>query len=95
MSHVLTTPPATAAAEPDPPARKLPTPAPALITEQHVALSTAAAAAAVATRRWPHHALISRLGRILTELTQPRPSCPRREPSYFEAARMSRAMDRL
>jgi hypothetical protein len=38
---------------------------------------------------------MARLGRILTELTQPRPSCPRREPSYFEAARMSRAMDRL
>jgi hypothetical protein len=35
------------------------------------------------------------LGRILTELTQPRPARPRREPSYFEAARMSRAMDRL
>lgn len=95
MSHVLTTPPATAAAEPGPPARALPTPAPALITEQQVAFSKAAAAAAVATRRWSHPAPMARLGRILTELTQPRPSCPRREPSYFEAARMSRAMDRL
>ena len=35
------------------------------------------------------------LGRILTALTQPRPLYPRRELAYFEAARMSRAMDRL
>jgi hypothetical protein len=35
------------------------------------------------------------LGRILTALTQPRPPYPRRELAYFEAARMSRAMDRL
>jgi hypothetical protein len=35
------------------------------------------------------------LGRILTALTRPRPSQPHRELAYFEAARMSRAMDRL
>jgi hypothetical protein len=35
------------------------------------------------------------LDRILTALTQPRPLYRRREPAYFEAARMSRAMDRL
>jgi hypothetical protein len=35
------------------------------------------------------------LGRILTALTKPRPHYPRREHAYFEAARMSRAMDRL
>jgi hypothetical protein len=35
------------------------------------------------------------LGRILTALTQPRPLYPHRELAYFEAARMSRAMDRL
>jgi hypothetical protein len=35
------------------------------------------------------------LGRILTALTQPPPLYPHRELAYFEAARMSRAMDRL
>jgi hypothetical protein len=35
------------------------------------------------------------LGRILTALMRPRPVYPRRELAYFEAARMSRAMDRL
>jgi hypothetical protein len=34
-------------------------------------------------------------GRILTALTRPRPVYPRRELAYFEAARLSRAMDRL
>jgi hypothetical protein len=32
---------------------------------------------------------------MLTALTQPRPHCARREPVYFETARMSRAMERL
>jgi hypothetical protein len=35
------------------------------------------------------------LGRILIALTQPRPHRPRRQLAYFEAARMSRAMDGL
>jgi hypothetical protein len=35
------------------------------------------------------------LGRILIALTQPRPHRPRRQLAYFEAARMSRAMDVL
>jgi hypothetical protein len=39
--------------------------------------------------------LMAGLGRILTALAQPRPLYPRRVPAYFEAARMSRAMDRL
>jgi hypothetical protein len=35
------------------------------------------------------------LRRILIALTQPQPFYPHRELAYFEAARMSRAMDRL
>ena len=35
------------------------------------------------------------LGRILTAMAQPRPRYPRRELAYLEAARMSRAMERL
>ena len=97
MSHVLPAPPATADAKPGPPtaAPARPRQATVLITEHHVAFSTAAAAAGASTRRWPRTALLAGLGGILAELTQPRPPRPRREPSYFEAARMSRAMDRL
>jgi hypothetical protein len=98
MSHVVPAPHASADAETGPPkaASAPPRPAPALITELHVAFSTAAATPVARTRRrWRHTTLMAGLGRILTELTQPRPARPRREPSYFEAARMSRAMDRL
>jgi hypothetical protein len=67
-----------------------------LITENQVAFSTAAAAPVGSTRRrWLDTTLMGELGRILTALTQPRPHYPRRELAYFEAARMSRAMDRL
>jgi hypothetical protein len=70
--------------------------APVLITENQVAFSTAAAAPAGSTRRWwLGTTLMGGLGRILTALTQPRPLYPRRELAYFEAGRMSRAMDRL
>jgi hypothetical protein len=70
--------------------------APVLITENQVTFSTAAARPVASTRRrWPDTALMGRLGRILTALTQPRPHQPRRQFAYFEAARMSRAMDRL
>jgi hypothetical protein len=70
--------------------------APVLITENQVAFSTAAAAPVGSTRhRWMDTTLIGELGRILTALTKPRPHHPRREHAYFEAARMSRAMDRL
>lgn len=97
MSQLLPAPPATAGAEPGPStaASPLPGPAPVLITEHHVAFSTAAAAPVASTRRWPHTTLVAALGRILAGLTPPRPPCPRREPNYFEASRMSRAMDRL
>ncbi|MDT5174528.1 MAG: hypothetical protein QOG19_2090 [Mycobacterium sp.] len=70
--------------------------APVLITENQVAFSTAAAAPVGSTRRrWLDTTLMGGLGRILTALTKPRPRYPRREHAYFEAARMSRAMDRL
>ncbi len=71
------------------------TPAPVLITEYHVALSTAAAAPLAAGRRRLDAHLITELVRALTALTQPRPHCRRHESSYFEAARMSREMERL
>ena len=68
-----------------------------LVTENQLAFSTAAAAAPVgSTRRpWLYTTLMADLRRILTALTQPRPSQPHRELPYFEAARMSREMDRL
>jgi len=70
--------------------------APVLITENQVAFSTAAAAPVPSTRRrWLDTTLTAGLGRILAALTQPRPLYPHRAPAYFEAARMSRAMDRL
>ena len=46
-------------------------------------------------RRWLDTALMPRLGRVLSALTQPGPHHSRREPAYFEAARMSREMERL
>src|ERR1700735_859626 len=70
--------------------------APVLITENQVAFSTAAAAPlASIRRRWLGTTLLGGLGRILTALTQPRPHQKRRGLAYLEAARMSRAMDRL
>jgi hypothetical protein len=70
--------------------------APVLVAENQVALSTAAAApVGSGRRRWLDTTLTGGLRRILTALTQPRPLYPRREVAYFEAARMSRAMDRL
>lgn len=72
-----------------------PTPTPVLITEHEVAFSTAAGTDHTTRRRWLDTTLLADLGRIFTALTEPRPNYPRREPNYFEAARMSRAMDRL
>ena len=70
--------------------------APVLVTENQVVFSTAAAAPVGSTRRrWLDTILMGGLGRILIALTQPRPHHPRRQLAYFEAARMSRAMDRL
>ena len=71
-------------------------PTPVLVTEQEVAFSTAAAISAPATVRSRRlgATLTAAIGRILT-LPEPRPHYPRREPSYFEAARMSRQMDHL
>jgi hypothetical protein len=65
-----------------------------LMTENRVAFGTAAAAPAPTTRRrWLDTTLTGGLGRILTALTQPHQT--RRDLAYLEAARMSRAMDRL
>jgi hypothetical protein len=70
--------------------------APVLITESQVAFGTAAVRPiAVTRRRWLDTALMGGLGRIVTVLTQPRPDQPHRQLAYLEAARMSRAMDRL
>jgi hypothetical protein len=70
--------------------------APVLITQNQIAFGTAAAAPVGSTRRWwLDTTLMGRLGRILAALTQPRPHQPRRQIAYFDAARMSRAMDRL
>jgi len=96
MPHVTPTPPTTSDTESGRPtaACTLRTSAPVLITENQVAFSTAAAApVASIRRRWLGTTLLGGLGRILTALTQPRQK--RRGLAYLEAARMSRAMDRL
>jgi hypothetical protein len=96
MPHVTPEPLATSDTESGPPTtagtpRKH---APVLITENQVAFATAAAAPVGSTRRRrPDTTLMGRLGRIHIALTRPRQ--PRRQLAYFEAARMSRAMDRL
>jgi hypothetical protein len=70
--------------------------APVLITEQEVVFSSAAAQApSRARRRWLHRTWIAAIGRILTPLPEPKSHSLRREPAYFEAARMSREMSRL
>ena len=96
MSHVTTAPRATPDTESVPPtaAGTLRKHAPVLVTEN--AFSTAAPApVGSGLRRWLDTTLMGGLGRILTALMQPRPSQPHRELAYFEAARMSREMDRL
>jgi hypothetical protein len=98
MSHVTLAPVAPSDTESGPPtaASTLRKHAPVLITENQIASSTAATAPVGSTRRrWLDTTLMGGLGRILTALTQPRPHHPRRDLGYFEAARMSRAMDRL
>jgi hypothetical protein len=98
MSHVTPAPLATSDTKPGPPtaASTLRKHAPVLVTENQVAFSTAAAAPAPTTRRrWLDTTLMGGLGRILIALSRPRPLYPRRELTYLEAGRMSRAMDRL
>ncbi|EUA05870.1 hypothetical protein I546_5856 [Mycobacterium kansasii 732] len=70
---------------------------PVLVSEQRVLFSSAAALAAPATT---HHrglgtTVLAAIGHIHIRLPEPRPAYPRRETSYFEAARMSREMDHL
>ena len=88
MSHVTSAPLATSETEPG-------KHAPVVVTENQVAFSTAAAAVPTTRRRWLDTTPLGGLGRILTALTQSLPHRPRRQLAYFEAARMSRAMDRL
>jgi hypothetical protein len=98
VSHVTAAPLATSDTQPGPPtaAPGLRKHTPILVTENQIAFSTAAAAHVPRTRRrWLDTTLAGGLGRILTALTPPRPHYPRRKPHYFEAARMSREMDRL
>lgn len=69
-----------------------------LISEQQVMLSTAvatSAAPATVRRHLPGAKLLVAVRRIHIALPEPRPNYPRREASYFEAARMSRHMDHL
>ncbi len=71
---------------------------PALISEQEVVFSTAAAAIlspATTHGHWRVTRLIAAIGHIHIGLPEPRPLYPRREASYFEGARMSRQMDHL
>jgi hypothetical protein len=71
---------------------------PLLITEHEVVFSTAVAAAAppaTTHRHWPGTTLVAAIARIHIGLPEPRPCYPRREASYFEAARMSRQLDHL
>ena len=98
MSHVTPAPLATSDTESvpltAPSTLRKHTPVP--ITENQVGFSTAAAALVGSTRhRWLDTTLIGGLGRIHTVLTRSRPHHTRRELAYFEASRMSRAMDRL
>jgi hypothetical protein len=98
MSHVTPAALATSDTESGPltTASTLRKHAPVLITQNQVTFSTAAAAPVESTRRrWLDTSLTAVFSRILTALTKPRPHYPRREHAYFEAARMSRAMDRL
>lgn len=69
-----------------------------LVTEQEVVFGTAAAALvspATTHRHWPGARLTAAIARIHIRLPEPRPIYPRREASYFEVARMSRAMDHV
>jgi hypothetical protein len=69
-----------------------------LVTEQEVAFATAAAISvppATTRHRRLGTTLIAAIGRIHIALAEPRPHYPRRDPDYFDAARMSREMDHL
>jgi hypothetical protein len=82
------------------PAAKSPqrTRTPVLVTEQEVVFGTGAALSvppATTRRGWQSATLIAAIRRTLNPLPEPRPHYPRREPNYFEAARMFREMRRL
>ena len=69
-----------------------------LITQQEVLFKTAAALSvppAMMHRYRAAAAVITSIRHIHLRLPEPRPICPRHEPSYFDAARMSRLMEHL
>jgi hypothetical protein len=70
----------------------------AFVTEQEVAFATAATIS-VPTATTRHRrlgtTLIAAIGHIHIALPEPRPHYARRDPDYFEAARISREMDHL
>ncbi len=69
-----------------------------LVTEQEVAFATTAATPvppATTRHRRLGTTLITAIGRIHVALPEPRPHYPRSDPTYVEAARMSREMDHL
>lgn len=97
MSHLLPGPTATAEVGSALPAVSSTQRSQTLIPEQNVAFSTAAAISvplATTRRRWTGATVTAAIGRILA-LPEPRPHYPRRDPTYFEAARLSRAMEHL
>jgi hypothetical protein len=68
------------------------------MTEQEVLFKTAAALSvppATTHHHWPGTGFITAIGHIHIQLPEPRPIYPRREASYFDAARMSRMMEHL
>lgn len=96
MSRITRPPIATAKTETAPPAAAWAPDTTVLVTEKQVAFATAAAAWSQPHRRtWSRTALIARFGRMMARLTETRPYPIRAESSFFEAARMSREMERL
>jgi hypothetical protein len=74
------------------------TPTRVFVSEQQVALSTAAATSlppATTRGRRLGTMLIAAIGRIHIALPEPRPHYPPRDPNYLEAARMSRELGHL
>lgn len=100
MAHLLAGSPAIPDVGPAPSAvdSTQRTPPPVLITEGEVAFNTAAAGyvrPATTRRHWPGTTLIAAVRHIHIALPEPRLHYPPRDPSYFEAARLSRQMDHL
>jgi hypothetical protein len=101
MSHVITGFPATSdggSALPATHSAQRVRTTPVFVTEQEIALSTAAALAvpsATTRRGWLTATLAAATRRILIPLFQRRPHFPSSEPYYLAMARMSREMEHL